>query len=95
MRRSNAPTFRRAQKSNQNLGVASSSLPSNKQKLNNSLSKSTTNQSITNKRTDDYQVFTVVFGDFKPGKKHKEWTDDAILERDCQSIRIFNLEGEK
>lgn len=46
-------------------------------------------------KTSIYQVFTVVFGIYKPNKKHKEWNDDAILVREDKSIRIYNLEGDQ
>lgn len=42
-----------------------------------------------------FQVFTVLFGDHKPNKKHKDWTDDGILSRIGTELTLYNLEGEK
>ena len=50
---------------------------------------------VSESKTSIYQVFTVVFGVFKPNKKHKEWNDDAILVREDKSVRIYNLEGDQ
>lgn len=42
-----------------------------------------------------FQVFSVVFGPYKAGKKHKEWTDDGVIARQGVNITLYNQEGDK
>ena len=44
---------------------------------------------LTNQQSN-FQVFSVVFGTYKHGKKRKEWTDDAILGK--RSVGLLDFE---
>lgn len=91
MRRSQVPSIRKKQKLCNPSDVATSSNSSQFKSTSDFSSKLTTQ---TSNNQDKFQVFTVVYGTYKPGKKHKEWTNDAILVRDNKLIKIYNLEGE-
>ena len=107
MRRSQVPSLKKQRLSGPGgdatfRSTASSSLdqsgsrpPATNQPAARSFTKPTDTPADGNQSASTYQVFTVVYGVFKPGKKHKEWNDDAILVLDGKSIRIYNLEGEK
>lgn len=94
MRRSQVPSLKKQRLTNSTTTNDSrSNQPSNQPSNQQLNSRSTINRSITDKPTSSplnesspftkqqskFQVFSAVFGTYKPGKKRKEWTDDAIL----------------
>ena len=46
------------------------------------------------KENELYQVFTAIYGPYKPGKKHKEFEGDAILMRKGANLTLYDMEGE-
>lgn len=92
MRRSQVPSLKKkrllGQSSSTDTDQSTSSLFKSTPSYLKSSSKS------TDQSNHNLQVFTVVYGQFKPGKKKKEWSDDAILVLEDKKILIFNLEGE-
>ena len=47
------------------------------------------------KENELYQVFTAIYGAYKPNKKHKDFEGDAILVRKDTNLTLYNLEGDK
>lgn len=111
MRRSQVPSLKKQKLSNQAPGgdatfrsTASSALnssqsgvrPSSNRPVSSSFAKPADVPAANQSKSEStYQVFSVVFGAYKPNKKHKEWNDDAILVLEGKSIRVYNLEGDK
>ena len=47
------------------------------------------------KENELYQVFTVVYGAYKPAKKHKDWENDAILVRKGTNLTLYCTDGDE